>query len=276
MNDARGTAGKPRGVALLRSFLVASGIFVLVLLPWVEVLGEEPAALTAQKESLLQKLLTKGFTESDVRTVFDDVRVAVYPEILHKKGKGIDYFNRKFGLLAANSIQRGQRVITENLSDLTRIENSFGIEKEVPVAIYRMETNFGRYAGNYRVFNSLLTLTVIENRRSEWAERELIDLMVLSKWLGFDPLSIKGSWAGAFGLCQFVPSSYLTYGIDGNNDGRVDLFNVVDALASVANYLKCNGWEKGNKEKKKKALYAYNHCDNYVEAVLTYANVIHR
>jgi len=98
--------------------------------------------------------------------------------------------------------------------------------------------------------------------------------MVLSKAGGFDPLSIKGSWAGAFGLCQFVPSSYLHYAVDGNGDGRVDLFNVVDALASVANYLKRSGWEKENQEKKKKAIYAYNHCDNYVKAVLAYATAV--
>ena len=95
--------------------------------------------------------------------------------------------------------------------------------------------------------------------------------MILSKERGFDPLAIKGSWAGAFGLCQFVPSAYLNYAVDGNGDERVDLFNVVDALASVANYLQCNGWENGSLEKKRKAIYAYNHCDNYVRAVLAYA-----
>ena len=117
---------------------------------------------------------------------------------------------------------------------------------------------------------------MLENRRSAWAESEWINLILLSKERGFDPLAIKGSWAGAFGLCQFVPSAYLNYGVDGNGDGRVDLFNVVDALASIANYLKGSGWEQGDLAKKKKAIYAYNHCDNYVKAVLAYAKAIRK
>ena len=145
---------------------------MLVSLPGLEVRGAEPTDLSAQKESLLQKLLAKGFSEGEVRAVFDDARVAIYPEILHRKGKGIDYFHRRFGLLTRASVQRGQRVIRDNLSELKMIEALFGVEKEVLVAIYRVETNFGRYVGDYHIFNSLLTLTVLENRRSAWAEKE--------------------------------------------------------------------------------------------------------
>jgi membrane-bound lytic murein transglycosylase B len=249
---------------------------MLIILTTLQVRGEEPAGFNERKEALTQKLLTKGLREGEVRALFDDARVAIYPEILQKKGKGIDYFQRKFGLLARVSIERGQRVIRDNRDELKKIEALFGVEKEVLVAVYRVETYFGRYTGNYPVFNSLLTMTVLENRRSGWAENEWINLILLSKERGFDPLAIKGSWAGAFGLCQFVPSSYLDYAVDGNGDGRVDLFNVVDALASVANYLQYSGWEKGDLQKKKKAIYAYNHCDNYVKAVLAYAKAVRK
>jgi membrane-bound lytic murein transglycosylase B len=249
----------------------AMNVCMLVILIVLQARGEEPADFNERKEVLGQKLLAKGFSEREVRALFDDARVAIYPEILQKKGKGIDYFHKKFGLLTRTSIERGQRVIRDNLDELKKIEALFGVEKEVVVAIYRVETYFGSYTGNYPVFNSLLTLTVLENRRSAWAEKEWIDLILLGRERGFDPLAIKGSWAGAFGLCQFVPSSYLNYGVDGNGDGRVDLFNVADALASIANYLKASGWEQGNLQKKKKAIYAYNHCDNYVKAVLAYA-----
>jgi membrane-bound lytic murein transglycosylase B len=249
----------------------AMNVCMLVILIVLQARGEEPADFNERKEALGQKLLAKGFSEREVRALFDDARVAIYPEILQKKGKGIDYFHKKFGLLTRTSIERGQRVIRDNLDELKKIEALFGVEKEVVVAIYRVETYFGSYTGNYPVFNSLLTLTVLENRRSAWAEKEWIDLILLGRERGFDPLAIKGSWAGAFGLCQFVPSSYLNYGVDGNGDGRVDLFNVADALASIANYLKASGWEQGNLQKKKKAIYAYNHCDNYVKAVLAYA-----
>jgi membrane-bound lytic murein transglycosylase B len=240
---------------------------VLAFAAWCD----EPSRIDAQKEVLVQKLLAQGFDEGEARAVFEDKRVRLYPEIIGRTGKGIDYFHRKFGLFTPASIERGRQVLRENAAALQEIERLFGVEKEVLVAVYRLETNFGRYTGERSVFNSLLTLAVIENRRSAWAEKEWINLMVLSRKRALDPLSIKGSWAGAFGLVQFVPSSYLVYAVDGNGDGEIDLFNVVDALASVANYLKLSGWDKTSVAKQKKAIYAYNHCDDYVKAVLAYA-----
>ena len=272
MNGMHLEAAEP----LMKLVFKALGVCALVILLASHVGAQEPTDLSARKEVLVQKLLARGVEEGEARAFLDDPRVAFYPEILEKKGKGIDYFSRRFGLLTSSSIERGRQVIRDNLTELNRIQASFGVEKEVLVAVYRVETYFGRYTGDYPVFNSLLTLTVLENRRSAWAENEWINLILLSKERGFDPLAIKGSWAGAFGLCQFVPSAYLNYGVDGNGDGRVDLFNVVDALASIANYLKGSGWEQGNLAKKKKAIYAYNHCDNYVKAVLTYAKAIQK
>jgi membrane-bound lytic murein transglycosylase B len=72
-------------------------------------------------------------------------------------------------------------------------------------------------------------------------------------------------------MAQFVPSSYTKYAVDENNDGIVDLFDLPDASASIANYLQAHGWEKNNQEKNWKAVYAYNHCDEYVKAVFAYA-----
>jgi membrane-bound lytic murein transglycosylase B len=244
---------------------------VLLLLLALPAWPQSAPDFSAQKELLVQKLMAQGFDEGEARAVFEDKRVVLYPEIIGRTGKGIDYFHRKFGLFTPASIERGRQVIRENAAALQEIESLFGVEKEVLVAVYRLETNFGRYTGDRSVFNSLLTLAVIENRRSAWAEKEWINLMVLSRKRALDPLSIKGSWAGAFGLVQFVPSSYLNYAVDGNRDGQVDLFNVVDALASVANYLKLSGWDKSSVAKQGKAIYAYNHCDNYVKAVQAYA-----
>ena len=248
--------------------------FSLVFLSAVYATTEESPDLVYWKDLLVQKLVARGVDEADAAALFNDTRLALYPEILQKKGKGIDYFHRRFGLFTRNSIERGKQVIRDNQRELKKIETLFGVEKEVIVAIYRVETNFGKYTGSYPVFNSLLTLTVIENRRSAWAENEWITLVLLSRERGFDPLALKGSWAGAFGLCQFVPTAYLQFGVDGDGDGRVDLFNFLDAMASTASYLKGNGWENGDIEKKKKAVYAYNHCDNYVRAVLAYAGAL--
>jgi membrane-bound lytic murein transglycosylase B len=198
----------------------------------------------------------------------------LYPGIVEKKGKGLDYLGSRFGLLSMKSIHQGKLTLEAHKGILRTIENEYGVNGEVLVAILRVETNFGRYLGNYIVFNSLLTLTLMENRRSAWAEEELIHLLRFCRQENKDPLSLKGSWAGAFGIPQFVPSSYLKYAVDGNGDGRIDLHEFPDALASMANYLRAFGWSKEEPERKKEALFAYNRCHQYVEAVLVYARAL--
>lgn len=222
--------------------------------------------------NLIKKIKANGFSDEEIQNIFSDSRIMLYPEILEKKGHGINYMSKKFGLLTRASVKRGQMVISKNKAVFEEIERKYGVEKEAIVAIYRLETNLGRYEGKYLVFNGLLTLAVLENRRSAWAEKELLNLLIFCKSNNKDPLSIRGSWAGAFGLCQFIPSSVLKYAVDGNGDGEIDLNNFSDAMSSIANYLKSNGWKKGNLQKKKQAIWAYNHCDNYVKAVLAYAN----
>lgn len=225
---------------------------------------------------LIQKIKLSGFSDEEIRKIFTDKRIILHPEVLEKRGHGINYMSKKFGLLTRKSVMRGQRVLQENRHVFMSIEKEYGVDKETIVAIYRLETNLGSYEGKYLVFNGLLTLAVLENRRSSWAERELLNLLVFSKNNNKDPLSIKGSWAGAFGLCQFIPSSVNRYAVDGDEDGRIDLHNFHDAMASIANYLKSNGWEKNSLKKKKQAIWAYNHCDNYVKAVLAYADACKR
>jgi len=175
---------------------------------------------------LIQKLIVRGLPEEPLSEIFSDSRVTLYPAIVGRAGKGLDYLGRRFGLLS------------------------------------------------YPLVNSLLTRALIENRRSSWAEEELAQLLHMCRRQNRDPLSLKGSWAGAFGFPQFIPSSYLKYGVDGNEDGAVDLYNLTDAFASIANYLKSFGWSEGDPEKKRQAVWAYNHCDNYVKAVFAYARAI--
>ena len=229
-----------------------------------------------QLEQLTAKLKIQGFTDDELDRIFSDSRVMLYAKIVEKKGKGLDYFNRKFGLLTKKSIERGQKILRENRESFQKIEALFGVDKEVILGILRVETNFGTSTGNYPVFNSLLTMTLIENRRSSWAETELIELLRICKEQNKDPLSIKGSWAGAFGICQFIPSSYINFAVDGDSDGKIDLFDFHDAVASIANYLKAHGFEKNKPLRNREAVYAYNHCDNYVRAIFAYAKASKR
>ncbi len=220
------------------------------------------------------KLKAHGFADDELNRIFSDGRVVLYPPVVEKSGKGLDYFNRKFGLLTKKSIQRGQLILTENKEIFNKVEETFGVEKEIILGILRVETNFGSHTGSYPVFNSLLSMALVENRRSSWAEEELIELLCICKEQNKDPLSIKGSWAGAFGICQFMPTSYAKFAVDGNNDGTIDLFDLPDAVASIANYLKSHGFEKNRPTGNREAVYAYNHCDNYVKAIFAYAKAL--
>jgi membrane-bound lytic murein transglycosylase B len=225
-------------------------------------------------EELVQRLKTRGLSEEELSRAFSDSRVTLYSQIVERRGKGLDYTGRRFGLLTKKSVKQGKNVLRENGRTLRKIEAAYGVGREILVAILRIETNFGRVTGSYPVFNSLLTLSLLENRRSAWAEDELGHLLLMCRAQNRDPLSVKGSWAGAFGIPQFIPSSYRKYGADGNGDGAVDLYNLADSLASIANYLKAFGWSRDDAAKKRDAVYAYNHCDNYVNAVFAYARAI--
>jgi membrane-bound lytic murein transglycosylase B len=251
------------------------GIFLLLGATTSMLAGPVPPDDEKLNELLL-KLQARGLSERELSRVFSDDRVTLYPEILERKGKGLNYLGRGFGLLTKKSVKQGKIVLRENRRILRKIESAYGVGREILVAILRIETNFGRFTGNHPVLNSLLTMALIENRRSEWAEAELGHLLLICRDQKKDPLSVKGSWAGAFGVPQFVPSSYRKYGADGNGDGEVDLFNLADAFASMANYLKSFGWSPKDPLKKKKAVYAYNHCENYVQAVFAYARALRK
>ncbi|MFA5098947.1 MAG: lytic murein transglycosylase [Candidatus Paceibacterota bacterium] len=228
-------------------------------------------------EDRLAKKLAGEVGKSEIENIFSDPRVCLQPELLKKldaKGKGLSYFSSEFGLLNFLSLWRGRSVLKNNSDVFSGIEKRYEVEKEALAAIFRIETNFGENTGKYRTFNALLTFSVLKNRRSEWAEKELANLLLLSFRNQLDVLGIHGSWAGAFGLCQFVPTSFLAYAVDGNGDGRADLFVFEDAMASAANYLRRHGWKNGDVEKKKKAIFAYNRSEEYVKAVLAYAEAV--
>jgi len=138
------------------------------------------ASLTSSEaEKVKQVFRAGGFLTEEIDSLLQDQRLALYPEILNQKTKGINYLHPRFGLLSRSSIKRGQQVLKENRITLKNIEASYGIPREVLVAIFRLETNLGSNLGQYRVFNSLLTLTVIVNRRSVWAAQELFSFLTL-------------------------------------------------------------------------------------------------
>lgn len=153
------------------------------------------------------------------------------------------------------------------------ISKEYGVDEYVLISIIGVETNFGEHKGPFTVFNALYTQIAMMPKRQKWATKELVKFLTLCEQDGLDPHEIHGSYAGAFGFGQFIPSSFLAYAVDENGDGIRDPYHWEDVLGSIANYLKRNGYDSSSGDFQKstknwKSIYAYNHSDNYVKAIL--------
>jgi len=136
----------------------------------------------------------------------------------------------------------GRQMYEEHRAQLDALARRYGVPGQYVVAFWGLETDFGRVLGDVPVFDALSTLAC-EGRRGEYYEDEFVTALRLAETGGFDPRSMVGSWAGAMGHTQFMPSNYLRFGVDGNADGRVDLWtDAADALASAANFLHSLDW----------------------------------
>jgi len=133
-----------------------------------------------------------------------------------------------------------------NEGDLRRAELEYGVPAEIILGILGVETAYGQNTGSYRVLDALMTIAFDGPRRQEYFREELKELLMLARDTGLDPLLLKGSYAGAIGLPQFMPSSYRRYAVDFDRDGVIDLVGSrADAIGSVAGYLKAHGWIGG-------------------------------
>lgn len=156
-------------------------------------------------------------------------------------------------------IDGGRRFLADNRAELEQVEARTGVPAQLIVSIIGVETSYGRNTGSHRVLDALYTLAFRyprsgdpakldrEIRRAQFFREELANLFVLARAEQLDPLTLQGSYAGAMGMGQFMPSSYLDFAVDGDGDGRRDLFTSrADVFASIANYfVKKGGWQRG-------------------------------
>lgn len=148
--------------------------------------------------------------------------------------------------ITQDRISRGHSFLKEHKETFDRMEAKYGVPREVVAAIIGVETRYGRNKGNYRVVDALATLAFDYPPRSKFFRSELENYFLLTREQGFDPMALKGSYAGAMGYGQFIPSSYRHYAIDFDDDGVADILsNPVDAIGSVANYFIEHKWKAG-------------------------------
>jgi len=259
-------------------------------------------------EVLVDFLNQAGYPEEITKLLFLDNRVEFFPNlILTKIPESALESNEPNDEIEIIKFQT-KGFVNAYKEDLIKAEKEFGVNKEAIAAIIYVETKFGHVTGDHRIFNILSSIALadqefaleqlrdeIETRykgytsikiknlisyyenyakkRAVIARFELAHLVEMSINGNYNIMELRGSYAGAFGYCQFMPSSFIKYAIDGDHDNQIDLFNYHDAIFSIANYLKDKGWEN-NYYAKRRALLRYNYSRKYVSDVFQVAGEI--
>ncbi|WP_320170431.1 lytic murein transglycosylase [Maridesulfovibrio sp.] len=267
-------------------------------------------------DPLKDRLVADGFNREYVDTVFAASSVKFDSGIMARKMKALlrlkfeppakkkkreaSFDSRYVGpVLLAGAYS----YLREHYDLLTSIDKKYGVAPSVVVALLLVETKLGFTLGDNPAFSNLANMAASQDpvlffdelgydkldakdmdwlkrrtkKKADWAYRELAALLTFSSANSVNPAEIPGSPYGAFGICQFMPTTALNYAVDGDGDGRIDLFGREDALASMANFLKRHGWRNSlGKEKKLKVIYRYNHSKVYALTIYEVAEQLER
>lgn len=274
---------------------------ILLVLPAALAVPIQAADSPAPFQNLEMRLIADGFEKERIQAIYAS------PDVSFEKGGVSAYFMHNEAKLNYKQFMRvwnissAQKYMQTHQVALDAAQQSYGVDKEVITAIILVETKLGKFTGKRSVINTLSTLSAMAdeqpremiwdnlpdndkrmsrkqfekkaNKKSSWAYRELKAFLTYTEKQAMDPTTIKGSYAGAMGISQFMPSNIAPYGKDGNADGKIDLFVHADAIFSIASYLKHYGWKPGiSREKAYKVVYHYNHSKYYVNTILDIAD----
>lgn len=187
-----------------------------------------------------------GFDKAELTELFSQVekKQKIIDAISRPAEKTLTWAQYRNIFIKPDRIEKGVDFWKNNKETLERAEKEFGVPPEVVVAILGVETRYGHNTGSYRVIDALSTLGFDYPPRAKFFKKELENFLLLSREQKQDPLSLTGSYAGAMGYGQFMPSSYRAYSVDFDGDNFNDIWNnPVDAIGSVANYFKRHGWQ---------------------------------
>ncbi len=183
------------------------------------------------------KRLDKPYVENFLKRV-----KLLKPVIRLQKAKPVKWYQYKRFFVNKKHIKLGEEFLRKHHRLLGAVERKYGVSRYIIVAILGIESYYGRYHPKFTIANTLYTLSVT-SRRARYFLEELKYFLIFAKKNNLDPFSIKGSYAGAVGMAQFMPDNIFKYGVDFDGDKKVDLINSVkDAVASIANFLHKHGW----------------------------------
>lgn len=189
----------------------------------------------------------KGISQSVLNAALSDVKgpISRIIELDRKQPEGTMTFAQyKRRVISQARIDQGRRMYLQHREELKRAAQKYGVPANYIVALWGIETSYGNNTGGFGVIPALATLAY-DGRRSEFFRSELMNALKILDEGHIDPANMKGSWAGAMGQNQFMPSSFNSYAVDGNNDGRRDIWtSLPDVFASSANYLSRHGWKE--------------------------------
>ena len=214
----------------------------------IQVLAGDYAENVAAQEFFEEMKERHNFDELELRKLFSQVhRDQNIIDLISKPAeKRLTWRDYREIFLDNARIKNGIKFWRENENIISEVSNRSGIPGEIITAIIGVETRYGKVMGNHRVVSALSTLAFDYPPRSRFFRKELEEFLLLTREEGKSPLELKGSYAGAMGYGQFMPSSYRAYAVDSDRDGKRDIWNSrADAIGSVANYLSAHNWEKG-------------------------------
>ena len=197
-----------------------------------------------RKQALAEGVTTKVFDQTVLNLIPD-------PQVIELDGNQPEFTRNIWDYLenatSQERIKKGKALMRQHRVLFDKIEKHYGVQREIITAIWAMESDFGRNYGNKNVLRSLATLAYASSskKRAEFARGELLLTLKIIQMERMTSQKLVGSWAGAMGQPQFMPSSYLQYGVDYNRDGKIDLWQTIpDVFASIANFLAESGWRK--------------------------------
>lgn len=198
------------------------------------------------KSDFSNRAINQGYNAYDVSRILDSAQLN--HQVISLDSNQAEFVKMPWdyadSAASGGRISSGKSKFNDQNSLLTRLESQYGVNAEIITAIWGMESSYGAVTGNSYIPSSLATLAY-DGRRRAWAEDQLLSLIKLIQNGDIYPSQLNGSWAGGMGHTQFIPGTWLEFGVDGDGDGRRSPWVTADALSSTANYLSKSGWVRG-------------------------------